>query len=48
MAPGGNALSGSFLFGDPGQTGNFPAPSVAGLYKLTFNFQLGTYTVVKQ
>ena len=48
MKPGGTALAGSFEFGDPGQTGNFLAPSVAGLYKLTFNFQLGTYTVVKQ
>ena len=44
----GTALSGSFAFGDPGPCCNFPAPSVAGLYKLSFNFQLGTYTVVKQ
>ena len=45
---GGTALSGSFVFGDPGNCCNFLAPSVAGLYKLSFNFQLGTYTVVKQ
>lgn len=46
MVTGGTALNGSFEFGDANPA--FPAPSVAGLYKLTFNFQLGTYTVVKQ
>ena len=45
---GGTALSGSFAFGDPGPCCNFPAPSAAGSYKLSFNFQLGTYTAVKQ
>lgn len=48
MATGSSALSGSFVYGDPGPCCNFPAPSVAGLYKLTFNFKTGSYTVVKQ
>jgi hypothetical protein len=46
MVTGGTALSGSFAKGDADPA--FPAPSVAGTYKLSFNFQLGTYTVVKQ
>ncbi len=46
MVTGGTALSGSFEYGDANPA--FPAPAVAGLYKLSFNFQLGTYTVVKQ
>jgi len=46
MVTGGTALAGSFEYGDASPS--FPAPSVAGLYKLSFNFQLGTYTVVKQ
>lgn len=46
MVTGGTALGGSFDFGDANPA--FPAPSVAGLYKLSFNFQLGTFTAVKQ
>jgi starch-binding outer membrane protein SusE/F len=46
MVTGGTALAGSFEYGDANPA--FPAPSIAGLYKLSFNFQLGTYTVVKQ
>jgi hypothetical protein len=46
MVTGGTASAGSFEFGDANPA--FPAPSVAGTYKLSFNFQLGTYTVVKQ
>ena len=46
MVTGGTALGGSFEFGDANPA--FPAPSVAGSYKLSFNFQLGTFTVVKQ
>jgi starch-binding outer membrane protein SusE/F len=45
MVTGGTASGGSFEFGDanPG----FPAPAVAGSYKLSFNFQLGTWAAVK-
>lgn len=46
MVTGGTALSGTFEYGDANPA--FPAPSVAGTYKLTFNFKTGTYTVVKQ
>ena len=46
MVTGGTASAGSFEFGDADPA--FSAPGVAGLYKLSFNFQLGTYTVVKQ
>jgi hypothetical protein len=46
MVTGGTALAGSFEYGDANPA--FPAPAIAGLYKLSFNFQLGTYTVVKQ
>lgn len=41
----GTALNGEFERRDATQ---FDAPAQAGIYKLTFNFQLGTYTVVKQ
>lgn len=46
MITGGTGLSGTFELGDLNPA--FPSPGVAGSYKLTFNFQLGTYTVVKQ
>lgn len=46
MVTGGTWSAGSFDIGDVNPA--FPAPSAAGSYKLTFNFQLGTYTVVKQ
>lgn len=46
MVAGGTASGGSFEFGDANPA--FPAPSSAGLYKLSFNFQLGTFTAVKQ
>ena len=46
MVTGGTASSGTFEYGDANPA--FPAPSVAGSYKLTFNFKTGTYTVVKQ
>jgi len=46
MVTGGTGTAGSFEFGDANPA--FPSPGVAGLYKLSFNFQLGTYTVVKQ
>lgn len=46
MVGGGTALAGSFEYGDA--PFSFPAPAIAGLYKLSFNFQIGTYTVVKQ
>jgi starch-binding outer membrane protein SusE/F len=46
MVPGGTGLAGQFEYGDANPA--FPSPGVAGSYKLTFNFQLGTYTVVKQ
>ncbi|HET9277410.1 MAG TPA: SusE domain-containing protein [Flavitalea sp.] len=46
MVTGSSALSGTFEYGDANPA--FLAPSVAGLYKLTFNFKTGTYTVVKQ
>lgn len=41
----GTALNGEFEKRDATQ---FDAPAEAGVYKLSFNFQLGTYTVVKQ
>lgn len=41
----GDALSGAFYKADAAQ---FNAPSVAGTYKLTFDFQLGLFTAVKQ
>lgn len=41
----GDALGGEFEKKDAAQ---FDAPSVPGTYKLSFNFQLGTFTVVKQ
>lgn len=41
----GSPTAGSFLKADATQ---FLAPSVAGTYKLTFDFQLGLYTAVKQ
>ncbi|HJS56365.1 MAG TPA: SusE domain-containing protein [Chitinophagaceae bacterium] len=46
MVTGGTASSGTFEYGDANPA--FPAPSVAGSYKLTFNFKTGNYTVVKQ
>jgi len=46
MVTGSSALSGTFEYGDANPA--FLAPSVAGSYKLTFNFKTGTYTVVKQ
>ena len=46
MVTGGTGLGGSFEFGDANPS--FPAPGVAGLYKLSFNFQLGTWSAVKQ
>jgi len=46
MVAGGTALSGSFVQENADPT--FPAPAVAGSYKLTFDFQLGKYTAVKQ
>lgn len=46
MVAGGTALAGSFVQENADPT--FPAPSVAGSYKLTFDFQLGKYTAVKQ
>ena len=41
----GSATSGVFLKADATQ---FNAPSVAGTYKLSFDFQLGLFTAVKQ
>lgn len=41
----GDALGGEFEKRDATQ---FDAPSVAGSYKLSFDFQVGTFTVVKQ
>jgi hypothetical protein len=41
----GSATSGTFLKADAAQ---FNAPSVAGTYKLSFDFQLGLFTAVKQ
>jgi len=41
----GSATSGVFFKADATQ---FNAPSVAGTYKLTFDFQLGLFTAVKQ
>jgi hypothetical protein len=41
----GDALSGVFFKADATQ---FNAPAVAGTYKLTFDFQLGLFTAVKQ
>ena len=41
----GSATSGSFFKADATQ---FNAPSVAGNYKLSFDFQLGLFTAVKQ
>jgi len=46
MVAGGTGSAGSFEFGDANPA--FPAPGTAGLYKLSFHFQTGTYTVVKQ
>lgn len=46
MVTGGTASGGAFEFGDANPA--FPAPSTAGLYKLSFNFQLGTFTATKQ
>lgn len=46
MVGGGTAAGGTFEYGDANFS--FPAPAVAGLYKLSFNFQLGTWTAVKQ
>jgi starch-binding outer membrane protein SusE/F len=46
MVTGGTGLGGSFEYGDANPS--FPAPPVAGLYKLSFNFQFGTWTAVKQ
>ncbi len=46
MIDGGTASGGSFDYGDANPA--FPAPAVAGSYKLSFNFQVGTFTVVKQ
>ncbi|MES2776436.1 MAG: SusE domain-containing protein [Bacteroidota bacterium] len=46
MNAGGTGLAGTFDIGDVNPS--FPSPGVAGSYKLTFNFQLGTYTVVRQ
>jgi starch-binding outer membrane protein SusE/F len=42
----GNALGGTFEKKDADPA--FPAPATAGSYKLTFNFQTGTFTAVKQ
>ena len=41
----GSATSGVFFKADATQ---FNAPSVAGNYKLSFDFQLGLFTAVKQ
>lgn len=41
----GNSSAGEFQNSDGP---NFPGPTVAGNYKLKFDFQTGTYTVVKQ
>ena len=46
MVTGGTGLGGSFEFGDANPA--FPSPGVAGMYKLSFNFQLGTFSAVKQ
>jgi len=46
MVTGGTAFAGSFDIGDLNPA--FPSPGVVGNYKLNFNFQTGTYTVVKQ
>jgi hypothetical protein len=46
MVTGGTGLGGSFEYGDANPA--FPAPGIAGLYKLSFNFQLGTWSAVKQ
>jgi hypothetical protein len=46
MVAGGTALAGTFVQENADPT--FPAPSIAGSYKLTFDFQLGLYTAVKQ
>lgn len=46
MVTGGTGLAGSFELGDVNPA--FPSPGTAGTYKLTFNFQTGTYTAVKQ
>lgn len=45
MVAGGTAFAGSFALGDLNPA--FPSPGAIGSYKLNFNFQLGTYTVVK-
>lgn len=45
VAGSGNALGGKFEKRDATQ---FDAPSVSGTYKLTFDFQGGTFTAVKQ
>jgi starch-binding outer membrane protein SusE/F len=46
MVTGGTGLGGSFEFGDANPS--FPSPGVAGRYRLLFNFQLGTWSAVKQ
>ncbi len=46
MVAGGTASGGLFDYGDANFS--FPAPAAAGSYKLSFNFQVGTFTVVKQ
>ncbi|MEO7311932.1 MAG: hypothetical protein ABIX01_16120 [Chitinophagaceae bacterium] len=46
MNTGGTGLAGTFDIGDVNPS--FPSPGLAASYKLNFNFQLGTYTVVKQ
>jgi len=46
MVAGSSALSGTFEYGDANPA--FLAPTVAGTYKLTFNFKTGTFTAVKQ
>jgi hypothetical protein len=46
MVTGGTGSGGSFEFGDADPA--FPSPGAAGTYKLSFNFQLGTFKVVKQ
>ena len=46
MNTGGTAFAGTFDIGDLNPA--FPSPGAVGNYKLNFNFQLGTYTVVRQ
>ena len=46
MLAGGTADGGDFEKADANPA--FPGPAVAGTYKITVNFQIGKYTVVKQ